>query len=388
MLNVSSNYAKMKKTLKMTLLIIASLIGILLVIGISFLNSSPQFGAKSTGKNAVNIQKSPNYEDGKFQNVEETVIMKKMDYSTFPDYFTSRGNKIPDWSIPVKKIDPNYFDNQQDSLTKVTWFGHSALLLEIDGRKIFLDPMLGNVPAPHPLLGSKRFNNTLPLAIDLLPQLDAVLISHDHYDHLDYESIIKIKGKVNQFYVPLGIGAHLTSWGVEKDKIIELDWWDKASFEGLTLVSTPARHFSGRGLFDRYSTLWCSWVIQGKDDNIFFGGDSGYDPTFKKIGNIYGPFDFTMLDCGQYDEQWPEIHMMPEEVVQANIDLKGKLLMPIHWGSFKIALHSWTEPIERLLKKAREVNVNVTTPKIGEPIIISEQEPSSNWWENKNTANN
>ena len=370
----------MKKILKMTLIVVGAIVGTLLIVGLLFLNLSPQFGAKSQGERAERIQRSPNYRDGKFHNIEETVVMHKIDFSTFSEYFTD-GDKVPDWSIPVDTVPADYFDNVTDSLMRITWFGHSAALLEIDGKNIFLDPMLASVPAPHPWLGSNRFNDTLPLMISELPELDAVLISHDHYDHLSYESIVEMKERVKKFYVPLGIAAHLISWGVAEDKIVECDWWDTVDLEGTTLVSTPARHFSGRGILDRNSTLWCSWVIKGKDASIFFGGDSGYDQAFEKIGEKYGPFDLTMLECGQYNEQWPEVHMMPEEAVQAHIDLNGKLMMPIHWGAFKLAMHSWTDPAERVSKKADELNVQVTTPRIGQPIVLGRPAPSSPWWQ-------
>lgn len=367
------------KTSKMILAFIASIIGILIFISILFINLSPEFGSKSKGKFKERFGKSTHYVEGKFKNIEETVVMKNTDWGRTAEFF-SNGNKIPDFSLPVVKIPKNYFNATSNNMTRLTWFGHSAVLLEIDGKKIFLDPMLGDVPAPHPWLGSKRFNDTLPLAIDELPDLDAVLISHDHYDHLDYGSITKIKDKVGIFYVPLGVGAHLRSWGVDETSIVELDWWEEVDFEGITLVATPSRHFSGRGLLDRYSTLWCSWVIRGKKDNLFFGGDSGYDKSFKAIGKKYGPFDFAMLECGQYDVQWPEIHMTPEETVQASVDLNSKFLMPIHWGAFKLGLHEWKEPIERALKKATQIDVQLTTPKIGEPLVLGETLPVSHWW--------
>ncbi|MRI00478.1 hypothetical protein GH721_08005 [Kriegella sp. EG-1] len=363
----------------MILSLIASLVGVIVLIAILFINFSPEFGAKSKGLFKEKIEKSENFKNGKFQNLTKTVVSTDMKFSTIPEYFTS-GNKVPNWSIPVEKLPIDFFDNFSDSLTRLTWFGHSALLLEIDGKKLFLDPMLGSVPAPHSSLGSKRFNDTLPMAIDDLPNLDAVLISHDHYDHLDYGSIKKLNHKVGHFYVPIGLGAHLRSWGVADDKITEMDWWEKADFFGITLVATPARHFSGRGIFDRFSTLWCSWVIKGKTKNIFFGGDSGYDTTFSEIGSKFGPFDFAMLECGQYNEQWAQIHMMPEETVQASVDLNSKLLMPIHWGAFKLGLHPWEEPVERATKKAAELNVQLTTPKIGESIILGEVVPHSKWW--------
>lgn len=369
-----------RKIFKMTLIVIGSIIGVVLVVGLLFLNLSPQFGAKTKGERAARIQQSPNFRDGEFRNVQETTLMHNFEFSSITGYFTT-GDKAPDWSIPVDKIPSNYFADVPDTLTRLTWFGHSAALLEIDGKKIFLDPMLASVPAPHPWLGSKRFNDTLPLAVDQLPELDAVLISHDHYDHLSYESIVAIKDRVKRFYVPLGIAAHLLSWGVAEDKIVELDWWDEATLEGITFACTPSRHFSGRGVLDGCSTLWCSWVIRGSNASIFFGGDSGYDKAFGEIGKKYGPFDLAMLECGQYNRQWPEIHMMPEETVQANIDLNSKLLMPIHWGAFKLALHSWTEPAERVSKKARELNVAITTPRIGQPIVIGQPAPASAWWE-------
>lgn len=366
----------------MVLSIIASLVGIIIFVALLFINLSPEFGTKSKGEYEVRIKKSDNYKDGKFQNLRETVIMRNMDWSTVPGYFTN-GDKTPDWSIPVEKLAADYFENLPDSLTRLTWFGHSAILLEMDGKKIFLDPMLGSVPAPHPALGSKRFNDTLPMSIEDLPKLDAVVISHDHYDHLDYGSIRKLKDKAGKFFVPLGVGAHLRSWGVADEKITELDWWNSVDFEGITFVATPARHFSGRGVLDRSTTLWCSWVIKGKDKNVFFGGDSGYDDSFSKIGKKYGPFDFAMLECGQYDKQWPEIHMMPEETVQASIDLNSELLMPIHWGAFKLGLHPWSEPALRVTKKAAALNVKLATPRIGESIVLGGATPSSNWWQEK-----
>ncbi|WP_242972986.1 MBL fold metallo-hydrolase [Anaeromicrobium sediminis] len=340
---------------------------------------SPQFGGKLTEKDYERIKKSKNFQKGKFKNIEDTHSMTSTDLRWIIEYFTSK-DTTPNFSVPVENSNLVSYNEDQGDNVKVIWFGHSALLLEINNKKIFLDPMLSEVPAPHPMLGSKRFSTNLPMGIDEIPELDAVVISHDHYDHLDYVSIKKLKDKVKMFYVPLGIGAHLKSWGVEETKIVELDWWQEAKFEELTFISTPSRHFSGRGLFNRDSTLWSSWVIKGKDVNIFFSGDSGYSESFKEIGEKFGPFDLTMIECGQYHEAWSKIHMMPEETVKAHIDLKGKLLLPIHWGAFKLSLHPWDEPVERLLKEANSLNVSVTTPKIGETVILGKSVPSSEWW--------
>ncbi len=222
---------------------------------------------------------------------------------------------------------------------------------------------------------------TFLLPIEKLPYIDAVVLSHDHYDHLDYESIIKLKDKVGHFYVPLGVSAHLIEWGVDPDKITELDWWKEVNVEGFTFICTPARHFSGRSLFNGFTTLWASWIVRTENSNVFFSGDSGYGPHFKEIGKRYGPFDFVMLECGQYNELWKDIHMMPEQTVQAAIDLNGKLMMPIHWGAFTLAMHPWTDPIIRVTASAHERHVAITTPKIGEPVLLQQPVfPHSEWW--------
>ncbi|MGV3587747.1 MAG: MBL fold metallo-hydrolase [Adhaeribacter sp.] len=373
----------MKSIIKVFLYTLAGLLILLVVGGVIFVNSSPQFGGKATGKRLATIQHSALYEDGRFQNQVETTM--DLDFSgyvkVFANMFNKDENQQPNWSIPVQKIDPRAFTAKNDSLTRITWFGHSAFLVEIDGKRLLLDPMLGQAPSPISFVGTQRFSKTLPITIADLPAIDAILISHDHYDHLDYGSIQQLKEKTGHFYVPLGIGAHLEAWGVPAAKITELEWWQETELQGIKLVSTPARHFSGRGLTDRMQTLWTSWVIQGHQDSIFFSGDSGYFPGFKQIGNKYGPFDITLLECGQYNELWSNIHMMPEETVQAHLDLKGKILMPIHWGAFTLAMHSWTEPVERLQAKAKALQVQVTTPQIGEPIILNQKLPAKRWWQ-------
>lgn len=375
---------KLFKLIYMIIGILVSIIGMIVLIAIIFIKTSPEFGSKSNGERLTKIQASENYRDGKFQNLTATDVSGDINYTKTLSEFFTKGDKVPDWSIPINKISSETIANTADSTTKITWFGHSALLLEMDGKKIFLDPMLGNVPAPHPLLGSKRFNDTLPLAIENIPDLDAVIISHDHYDHLDYGSIKKLKDRVAHFYVPLGVGAHLISWGVQENKITEMDWWESISFSGIQLTATPSRHFSGRGITDRFSTQWSSWVIKGQKDNIYFSGDSGYESHFKEIGDKFGPFDLAIMECGQYDAQWPLIHMMPEETVQATLDVKAEILLPIHWGAFKLGLHSWTDPIERITAEASSKNVNIATPIIGEAVTVGKPIPTSKWWKSNN----
>jgi L-ascorbate metabolism protein UlaG (beta-lactamase superfamily) len=242
--------------------------------------------------------------------------------------------------------------------------------------------MFSQSPSPNALFGPKRYSKDLPLDLDKLPFVDIVILSHDHYDHLDYESIKKLKGKVGAFYTPLGVGNHLIKWGIDKEKVTQLNWWESVQVGNIKLVCTPARHFSGRGILERSTTLWASWIIKGVKDNIYFSGDSGYDKHFKEIGDKYGPFDISLMECGQYHQDWKAIHMFPEETAQASVDLKSKLVLPMHWAGFTLSLHDWTDPIERVIKKSKELNLNITTPKIGQSIILgSDSYPKEKWWE-------
>ncbi len=263
---------------------------------------------------------------------------------------------------------------------QLVWLGHSASLIRVQNKTLLLDPMLSKTASPFQSVGPKRFSKP-PISAEELPHIDAVLISHDHYDHLDHATIKKLRGKTTKFFVPLGVAAHLQTWGVKKTQIVELDWWDAAAFEGLNLVCTPARHFSGRSLNDRYKTLWCSWVIESAQAKLFFSGDTGYGPHFKQIGKKYGPFDLTLLECGQYDKRWPNIHMQPEQTFAAYQDLRGKRLLPLHWGAFSLALHSWIDSVERVRKAAQPFGAEVMTPRIGEIVPIrSRTYPKSAWW--------
>ena len=382
---MKSNFDTYKKKIIRVLYIVLSLITLLIIIGVLFINLSPQFGGVASKQQQELFSKSKHYKDGKFLNnggVKMEMSLKDS-FKAMWILFKSNSKAEPNKNIAVQKIDSITIANY-NSKTRFIWFGHSTFLLQIKGKNLLIDPMFGNVPAPNPLLGNKRFSNKLPIEIEKLPSIDAVLITHDHYDHLDYESIQKLKDKVNIFYTPLGIGIHLLKWGVEKERIIELDWWQEIKFDELTIRCTPAQHFSGRGISDREKTLWCSWIIQSDDENLFFSGDSGYASHFKEIGDQYGPFDFAFMECGQYNNLWPLVHMLPEETAQAGLDIKAKKMMPIHWGAFKLASHSWTDPVERISKKAKELNVDLVIPKIGEIIEIglNNSEEIYPWWRN------
>jgi L-ascorbate metabolism protein UlaG (beta-lactamase superfamily) len=335
----------------------------------------PPFGGRS-GKRAFN--RSANYQNQKFVNATPThmdigghdvLSLARQEFGIHPDRHPTK---------PLALQQPTLSDSDQPH---ITWFGHSAFMLQINGKTILFDPMFGKRPSPFPGVGPKRFAGTPPLRIEDLPDIDAVLISHDHYDHLDYGSIKKLRAKTTKFYVPLGLGAHLRRWGVSEEQITELDWWDEANFEGLTFACTPARHFSGRTLTDRYATHWASWVVTSTDTRFFFSGDGGYGPHFKEIGEKYGPFDLTMMECGQYDKLWADIHMTPEQTLQAHLDLRGKRLIPMHWGAFVLSLHAWDDPILRIQQAAKTSGATIIAPAIGQTITLSSSEQLEPWWE-------
>ncbi|PFM14631.1 hypothetical protein COC45_28705 [Bacillus cereus] len=282
---------------------------------------------------------------------------------------------------PVKNLPIVLSDKTNESLESVTWFGHSASLLKIEGKKLLLDPMFGDASSPFPVFNSKRYSGAFSLEREDFQEIDAIIISHNHYDHMNYKSIMQLKDRAKHFYVPTGVAQYLIKWGVSPSKISEHNWWDEIMFDNIKLVCAPARHFSGRSMTDRDCSLWCSWLILGQETKVFFSGDSGYAPHFKEIGDKYGPFDLTLMECGQYDPRWSAIHMLPEETVQAHIDVKGELLLPIHWGAFTLALHEWSDPIERVTKEANRLGVNIATPQIGESITLKSTDyPSSAWW--------
>ncbi|MEW7281219.1 MBL fold metallo-hydrolase [Aquimarina sp. 2201CG1-2-11] len=365
------------------LLSILGLIGILVIAYFLFVNFYPSFGGDVNKERQALYQHSEQFKNGKFVNKKD--VPKDPSFSDMLKisrkfFFEKVESGRPENELVVQKIDSTAIA-AYDQGTRLIWFGHSSFLLQIEGQNILIDPMFGEVPAPHPWLGGKRFHKELPIEIAQLPKIDAVIISHDHYDHLDYESIKKLQHKVGAYYLPLGVGVHLEAWDIASDQISEMDWWQETTFKNLQLVCTPAQHFSGRKFDNGQSTLWASWVIKSDRTNLFFSGDSGYGPHFKQIGEQYGPFDFAMMECGQYNTMWPDIHMFPEETAQAGIDVQAKAMMPIHWGAFKLALHSWTDPIERVKKKAKELQLPLVTPQIGEPIVIdSLPKPNTVWW--------
>lgn len=342
----------------------------------------PPLGGSPSQKQKQLYRTFDNYANGKFMYPVPTKISMKIPdiFSMMKESRSAGKERKPSGRIPVEAIDWNQIQREENSLI---WFGHSAFFLSIDHIKILIDPMLGPVASPVAFAGSKRYSEDLLRLIDEMPPIDAVLITHDHYDHLDYPSIVKLRHKVGHFFVPHGVGAHLLRWGIKAEQITELNWWDKVKFQDLTFIFTPSKHFSGRGLH-RNSTLWGGWIIQGKHRRIYTSGDGGYDKHFKEIGAKYGPFDLTLMEGAQYDRRWSWAHMTPEEAVQAHLDVQGKNMMLIHWGAFTLAFHGWKEPIERALTHAEKMKVNIITPAIGETVLFTDRQSSPNfgWWSN------
>ena len=344
---------------------------VIIILGITlFVRIHPTFGGKAKDFYKERIESSPNHKNGKFQNLEPTKMMTGDSRGkVIKKFLKGIENGKPEHAIESVQFDKKAFLKDSQGIS-YTWFGHSTILINLNGKIIITDPVFTKAASPAPFV-NKAFDFNNNYNVSMLPDIDVVLISHDHYDHLDYKTIQEIDSKTKKFIVPLGVDAHLLRWGISKDKIEVADWDNTVEFDTtLKFISTPARHFSGRGTRDRDKTLWCSWVIKSNEQSVFFGGDSGYGKHFKEIGEKYGPFDLTCIECGQYNENWSQIHAMPEQSVQAHIDLKGNYFLPIHWSKFKLSVHSWTEPIERAKKASKENDVQIQNPQIGEVITL------------------
>jgi len=340
------------------------------------------FGAKVSAEDLKNFAQSPNWDGKIFKNTSKTSIAigaKELPSLLYKQFFDKAGRK-PSSPIIIKPFDKEAFLDSTDE-PKAVWFGHSVILLRINGLTILCDPMFGPDTAPIAPFPSKRYSDNTLALIDDLPPIDLVLLTHDHYDHLDLQSIKKIHPNVEHFYVALGTARHLKKWGVNPAKITEFDWWQSHNFKDLAITFTPTRHFSGRGLSDRAKSLWGGWAIKSGTHSIYISGDSGIDEHFKEVGERLGPFDFGFVECGQYNPLWHAIHMFPEESVQVAQLVELKRAMPIHWGAFTLSLHSWTEPVERFIKAAEAVNQAYITPEIGSLFSLKTPTKTTNWWE-------
>jgi L-ascorbate metabolism protein UlaG (beta-lactamase superfamily) len=291
--------------------------------------------------------------------------------------FNKPRNTVPSVPVPIRSLTRSELDAAPDrSLFRL---GHSTILMKLHDGWWLTDPVFSKRASPFSFLGPKRFHPP-PIALAELPAIRGVILSHDHYDHLDKASIKFLAGRVGVFVCPLGVGDRLISWGVPPDRVRQLDWWQSVEIEGLRLTATPAQHFSGRGLRDGNQTLWCSWVLEEQMLRVFFSGDGGYFDGFSEIGRRFGPFDLTLMETGAYNVHWPYVHMQPEETVQAHQDLGGRWLLPIHNGTFDLAMHAWYEPFERVVQLASQRDIRVATPMMGERLDLSAPHAGEPWW--------
>lgn len=337
------------------------------------------FGKTPSGERQEKLQQSANYKNGSFHNISHTPVMAENSsfWKTLKAYFNKPKDVKPPRLLPFVKTNLQQLTNEAPV---IVWFGHSSYLLRINGINILVDPVFSNHAAPFSFM-VKAYPGADSYSVEDMPEIDLLVQTHDHYDHLDYISIRALKPKIKKVITTLGTGAHFEYWGYDPAVITELDWWQStAAVPGIQLTAAPGRHFSGRGI-TRGKTLWAGFVLQAAGHTIYLGGDSGYDAHFKEIGEKFGPFDLAILECGQYNGHWPYIHMMPEETAQAAVDLHARLLLPVHWAKFTLSLHSWNEPIQRIVKKAAELQLPVTTPMIGEPLVLGKPFPVAHWWE-------
>jgi L-ascorbate metabolism protein UlaG (beta-lactamase superfamily) len=335
-------------------------------------------GKNPSGKHLEQIKQSPNYKENGFKNLSETLMM--LQDTSYYELIKKSLNKNPDVKPPSKlpsvKTD---LKNIKEDNPVIVWFGHSSYFIRIGNKNILVDPVFSGNASPVSFM-VKAFEGSDVYATDDFPDIDYLILTHDHYDHLDYKTIKKLKSKVKSIYCSLGMSSHLIYWGFNENIIAEMDWWQTNELaDDMTLTAAPARHFSGRGL-KRCKTLWSSFILKTASYNLYLGGDSGYDTHFKEIGEKHGPFDIAILESGQYNTAWPLIHMMPEQTVGAALDLKAKVLLPVHWSKFTLAMHPWNEPVQRVLKAAASKDIKITTPMIGEPVILNEVYPDKSWW--------
>ncbi|OOF52171.1 MBL fold metallo-hydrolase [Rodentibacter trehalosifermentans] len=359
------------------IVILAVMIGIAVWV---FLTYHPVWGGKPDAASLAKIQASKHYDGTQFQNLEKTPLITSEEplslWQWAYNHLTTAEDKNPNAPLPTVKLDNSQWQNGS-----VAWLGHSTTLFKTGGKQFITDPVFYRA-SPVPFTG-EPFAMTNKPVIDDLPNIDVVLISHDHYDHLDYQTIKEIvaKGKAKQFIVPLGVKAHLVRWGVPAERITELDWEEQTNVGDIAITFVPARHFSGREMNVQNPTLWGGYVVKSPDLSLYFSADSGYGKHYAEIIAKYAPFDFVMIENGAYDPKWALIHEMPEQGVQALKDIHATKAMPIHWGKFDLANHPWKEPIERFTKAANEAGFDIATPQIGEVFHIHGKLPQTSWWE-------
>lgn len=335
-------------------------------------------GHRAVGERRARMERSPQWKDGRFVNPQP---LWTDNWGATKSMFHASADASPRQALPADPIDPARFATAPASGLRVTWLGHASALIEIDGARVLTDPVWSERASPLGWIGPRRWYRP-QIALADLPPLDAVVISHDHYDHLDMRTIVALAERPGTtFVVPLGIGAHLAYWGVPEARIVELDWWDRTRVGPIEIVCAPARHASGRNLlFDRDAKLWAGYAFVGGRHRVFFSGDTGLHPGMRDIGARLGPFDLTMIEVGQYNRAWPDWHIGPEQALVAHSMLRGKVMLPMHWGLFTLAPHGWTEPIERAIAAGAAAGATIVTPKPGESVEPEAPPAIVRWW--------
>ncbi|RYE22365.1 MAG: MBL fold metallo-hydrolase [Sphingobacteriales bacterium] len=360
-------------------MIIAIVIIVALVAATYIYLRQPVFGKPATAHRLTQMQASAHYKNGQFLNqsytpqLAEGVSMPKI----MRDFIFNKNERSKPAGI-MPSVQTNLKQIPADENVLV-WFGHSSYFIQVDGKKILVDPVFSGHASPVSF-STKSFNGSNTYGVADMPDIDYLIISHDHYDHMDYETVLQLKDKVRLVITGLGVGAHLERWGYDPKIIIEKDWNQEIKLDNdFVVYTTPARHFSGRSL-KRNNTVWSSFVLSAPSIKIFIGGDSGYDTHFAEIGSKYGPFDLAILENGQYNLAWKYIHMLPEQVVQAAQDLKAKVLLPVHWAKFSLSLHAWDEPINRVTTEAELKHQPLIHPMIGEVVQLNNLKAGNKWW--------
>jgi L-ascorbate metabolism protein UlaG (beta-lactamase superfamily) len=334
------------------------------------------FGKRPTGERQARVEASPHWRKNRFVNPQPIVNDAR---ESLVGFFRAHAQTSPAAPVPMVAGDAQRYATPPATGLRVTWFGHSTVLVEIDGHRVLTDPVWSERASPLPGIGPRRWYAP-PLALNELPSIDAVVISHDHYDHLDRETIVAMRDWRTTFVVPLGIGAHLAYWGIPEARIVELDWWQRTQVGDLTIVCTPARHASGRMLIDTDTKLWSGWALLGARHRVYYSGDTGLFPALRAIGARLGPFDLTMIEAGQYGRGWPDWHLGPEQAVRAHQMVRGRVLLPVHWGKFVLAYHGWTEPIERVLVAGAGAGVPILAPRPGQSVEPEAPPARERWW--------
>ena len=365
------------------LLIVVLVLGALGYAASRYVQSLPQFGGKLDGESLSRAQHNERYRDGHFDNVvPQSGYTWGEVWEIIAGQFGGKEVRTPPSAIPVQAIAPDTLKTPLPTPgLRAFWIGHASVFVELDGVRMLFDPVFSDYASPFDF-GPKRFHPP-PIALADLPTIDAVMITHDHYDHLDMRATQALAAKGTHFVVPLGIDAHLKKWGVPATQIHAMEWGQEHAIKGVRIVSAPSRHYSGRGTGDKNATLWSAWTVLGSKHRFYVSGDTGYTDYFKQAGAQHGPFDIAFIKVGAYGpgQPWADIHMSAEDAVQAAVDLRAKRMFPEHWATFNLAFHDWDEPIKRTLTAARAKGVDVLTPRVGDIVDADQPFASTAWWE-------